>query len=192
MEKYQIMNNMLVKDNTLEIRKKSIDVTLPLNKEDEDTMKKMMDWVLWSQDEEQNDGVKSKRAIGIAAPQIGVNKNMYYIKLNYFNESLNKNKKIEYAMINPKIIAFSKQEASLEHGEGCLSVDKNHEGFVIRKYCIEVKGYDYITKTNISKKFYGYEAIVFQHEQQHLEGILYYDNINKKNPWYKDSDLILI
>ena len=46
-----------------------------------------------------------------------------------------------------------------------------------------VQAYDYLTKQNVKIKFRGYEAIVVQHELDHLEGILYFDHINKKKPF---------
>jgi peptide deformylase len=38
----------------------------------------------------------------------------------------------------------------------------------------------------------GYDAIVLQHELDHLQGRLFIDRINKKDPWSKTNDLIMI
>ncbi|WP_353487019.1 peptide deformylase, partial [Spiroplasma phoeniceum] len=46
-------------------------------------------------------------------------------------------------------------------------------------------GYDYLKQQQVTITARSYEAIVFQHEQAHLEGKLYYDLINKKAPWTK-------
>lgn len=90
--------------------------------------------------------------------------------------------KIEYVLVNPRIVSESVAEAYLTGGEGCLSVENDHEGYIYRKFFVTVEAYDYLTKTNIRKKFRGYPAIVVQHEIDHFSGTLYYDHINKKNP----------
>ncbi|UZQ31339.1 MAG: peptide deformylase [Spiroplasma phoeniceum] len=48
-----------------------------------------------------------------------------------------------------------------------------------------VEGYDYLKQQQVTITAHGLEAIVFQHEQGHLEGKLYYDLINKTGPWMK-------
>ncbi|WP_342261452.1 peptide deformylase [Spiroplasma endosymbiont of Notiophilus biguttatus] len=168
------------------------DVILPLTPKDENIMKRMIDWVKASQDKEFNANNTLTEAIGIAAPQIGENIKMYYILLPIPN----KNEKIiyyEHALINPKIIGKSEQIAYLKKGEGCLSVTNHpHEGLVPRSYKINVTGYDYLKKKKVILTVRGYEAIVFQHEQDHLEGKLFYHHINKDNPWLNDDKWIMI
>lgn len=155
-------------------------------------MQKLIDWVRFSQDKKLNQDHEMIEAIGIAAPQIGANIDMHYILLPIFDEKKQKTTYAEHALINPKIIARSEQLAALKHGEGCLSVDKKHEGFVPRSYKIHVTGYDYLKKKNVSLTLRGYEAIVFQHEQDHLEKHLYYHHIRKSNPWLQEDNWIII
>ena len=45
-----------------------------------------------------------------------------------------------------------------------------------------MKAYDVVSKKEVLIKAKGYDAIVLQHEYDHLDGILYYDRINKKEP----------
>jgi peptide deformylase len=71
----------------------------------------------------------------------------------------------------------------LQSGEGCLSVDNDHKGYVYRPYKIRVKAYDFLTNKEIEIIARGYDAIVLQHEIDHLSGVLYYDHIDKKNPF---------
>ncbi|MDQ7982703.1 MAG: peptide deformylase [Spiroplasma sp.] len=182
----------IVKDNQKSLLGNCNEVKLPLNRNDELIIKKMIDWVRASQDEKFNAKQEMIEAIGIAAPQIGANIKMYYILLPIFDDQGNKTKYLEHALINPKIIARSEQLAALKNGEGCLSVDKKHQGYVPRNYKIHVVGYDYLKKKNINLTIRGYEAIVFQHEQDHLEKKLYYHHINKNNPWVKNNNLIII
>ncbi|MGL5268528.1 MAG: peptide deformylase [Spiroplasma sp.] len=183
----------IVKDNKKALLSDCKSVFLPLSKKDELIMKKMIDWVRVSQqDKALNNSQKMTEAIGIAAPQIGANIKMYYILLPLFDEKINKITYIEHALINPKISGKSKQIGALKHGEGCLSVDYKHEGLVPRSYKIHVSGYDFLKKKHVNLVVRNYEAIVFQHEQDHLEKKLYYHHINKKDPWFKNDDWIII
>lgn len=184
-------NTWIVKDSTKSLLFDCKEISLPLNQEDELAMEKMIDWVRVSQNETLNSSQHLIEAIGIAAPQIGYNSNMYYILLPLVNED-GKINYIEHALINPKISGKSKQLTALKNGEGCLSVDKKHEGLVPRSYKVQVSGYDFLKKEYVNLIARGYEAIVFQHEQDHLEKKLYYHYINQKDPWFKTENLIII
>ena len=46
-----------------------------------------------------------------------------------------------------------------------------------------MEAYDVVTDSTITLQAYGYLAIALQHEYDHLEGILFYDRINKKDPF---------
>ena len=89
---------------------------------------------------------------------------------------------VEYGLVNPKIIQNSMKKVALKGGEGCLSVDEDHSGFVYRYDKIVMKAYDVVSQKEVLIKAKGYDAIVLQHEYDHLDGILYYDRINKKEP----------
>ena len=84
------------------------------------------------------------------------------------------------------------KECYLESGEGCLSVDKVHEGFVYRHYKVTVKTYDLLKKSLMTYTFTGYPAIIVQHEIDHLKGVLFYDHINKESPFIRKSGAISI
>ena len=155
----------IVKDNVASLREKSELVTLPLSKEDENLLKEMVSYLKKSQDEKYSQKHHIRAGVGLAAPQIGVNKRM-----------------VEYGLVNPKIIQNSMKKVALKGGEGCLSVDEDHNGFVYRYDKIVMKAYDVVSKKEVLIKAKGYDAIVLQHEYDHLDGILYYDRINKKEP----------
>ena len=104
----------------------------------------------------------------------------------------NEEEKIQYALINPKIIQNSIKKVALASGEGCLSVDNDHPGYVYRYDKIIIKGYDAITDKEVTITARGYDAIVLQHEYDHLDGILYYDRINKDNPTLEIPNSYLI
>ena len=76
--------------------------------------------------------------------------------------------------------------------EGVAAVEKEHEGYIYRKFFVTIEGYDYLTKSNIRKKFKGYPAIVVQHEMDHFDGKLFYDHIDKKNPFKVKENAIQI
>ena len=88
----------------------------------------------------------------------------------------------KYALVNPKIISTSVAKCYLAGGEGCLSVEDMHQGYVKRYLRIKMKAYDHISKQDVLLSLRGYVAIVLQHEYDHLFGTLYYDHINKNNP----------
>ena len=98
---------------------------------------------------------------------------------------------LQAVMYNPKIVSHSVQDAALGEGEGCLSVDRNVPGYVIRHARVTV---DYFDKDGEKHriKLKGYNSIVVQHEIDHLNGIMFYDRINEKDPFaVKDGLLIL-
>ena len=125
----------IVKDNKPSLRQRCENVDLPLNEKYEKTLLDMVEYLRLSQDEaflEKHHNIRS--GVGLAAPQIGLSKNM--LAISFINE---KGKREEYAFVNPRIISESVKECYLESGEGCLSVDKPHEGFVYRHYKVTVK-----------------------------------------------------
>ena len=92
-------------------------------------------------------------------------------------------KLVQYALVNPKIVATSIKLCYLSGGEGCLSVDKDHEGYVYRPNKVTIKAYNLLEHKDVEIVARGYDAIVLQHEFDHLNGILYYDHIDKTNPF---------
>jgi len=177
----------IVKDNNPLLRNKSIDVSLPINKEDEDTILAMMKYLKNSQDEQyrtSHPGVRE--GIGLAAPQVGVLKKMLVI--HFFRDG----EEVTHALVNPKITSSSVKKCYLKSGEGCLSVDNPHEGYVFRDFKIKVSAYDAIKKKNVEIVARGLEAIVLQHEIDHLYGVLFYDHINKMNPDFAPEEFIAL
>ena len=136
-------------------------------------------------EEELKDGTISKIAkemflvmyaaegVGLAAPQVGINK-----KLMVYNESGDKKKWLdEIVMVNPKIVEFS--EAKDVEIEGCLSFP-NMNGKVERSKWIKVEAQNLKGK-KIKKKFKGWEARIFQHEYDHLDGVVYIDRLDEED-----------
>ncbi|MDR1697410.1 MAG: peptide deformylase, partial [Erysipelotrichaceae bacterium] len=84
------------------------------------------------------------------------------------------------------------QKTYLQDGESCLSVAQDHEGYIYRAHHITIVGYDLLTSTEVKLELNGYPAIVFQHEYDHLNGVLFYDRINKNDPFKKLPNAIAI
>lgn len=175
---------ILMKDITKEgnpiLKTKCIDVKLPLSTEDENHIKSMIEYLVNSQDEELSKKYNLRPGVGLAAPQIGLNKKMLVI-LAYDEEG----KLHFYPMINPKLVSYSEEKTYLETGEGCLSVDREVRGLVHRAKRVTVETYLYSEGklTYVRLRLKNYIAVVFQHEYDHLNGILFVDRINKNNPF---------
>lgn len=177
MEKYF----KIVKDNATSIRGKSINVEI--NKENIALANALKDYLIASQDEKIAQKYHLKEGVGLAAPQIGKNIKIIAVYYSETDKDGNVTKIVDHRLINPVIISESVKLAYLEAGEGCLSVDKKHDGYVYRHYKIQVKAYDVALAKETIITAYGFEAIVLQHEIDHLSGVLYYDHINKENPF---------
>lgn len=139
------------------------------------------DYLVASQDEKIATKYNLKEGVGLAAPQVG--RNIKALAVYFVEENEEGSREVDHRLINPKIILESIQEAYLSGGEGCLSVDNPHEGYVYRHNKIQVRAINAKTLKEEIITARGYEAIVLQHEIDHLNGILYYDHINKKNPF---------
>ena len=131
-------------------------------------------------------------AAGLAAPQIGLNKRFFGSKeLGKENVLVFINPKIEKVYgekVYPKIIDENKKEDDFL--EGCLSFPGFY-GTVKRFLNIDVSWQEVdSTKQNLIKKnktLGGFEAIVWQHESDHLEGIVFVDHIKEEGgKFFKD------
>ena len=183
-----INNETIVKDDNPILRQRSEDVKLPLSKEDEQLLKDMYQYVFESTIDEIAKEKDLRPAVGISAVQVGVLKKMTAIILKDEDGNIIK----EYALVNPKIVSNSMEKAYLKSGEGCLSVVDDHKGYIYRSARVKVKGYDLLTNSDVEIKASGYLAIVLQHELDHFKGVLFYDYINKKDPYYEDSEAICL
>jgi peptide deformylase len=110
--------------------------------------------------------------VGLAAPQVGINK-----RLLVYNEDGDPKKWLnEIIMINPKIVDFS--DAKDLSVEGCLSFP-DMSGDVERSKWIKVEAMNLRGK-KIKRKYQGWEAKVFQHEYDHLDGVVYIDRLTEE------------
>lgn len=177
----------IVKDQEKSLRERSTPIELPLSVAYKKTLLNMLEYLKKSQDKEYAEKHGVREGVGLAAPQIGINKRMLVV---YYLDA--EGKAIQHALVNPVIISNSVKKAYLTAGEGCLSVDGDHPGYVYRSNKITVRAFDILENKTVEFVARGYEAIVLQHEIDHLDGILFYDRINTKDPLFKDETAIEI
>ena len=170
------MKLKIIKDNNPIMRKKSLPVEMPLSSKDRETLNAMIDYLKRSQDEEYAKKHNIQPGVGMAAIQIGLLKRMFVI---YYETE---DGVVQYQLVNPQIIETSMKKCALEAGEGCLSVPEHHEGLVHRYYKIKMRAVDALTNEDIILSAQGYDAVVLQHEYDHLDGKFYYYRINPMAP----------
>lgn len=148
------------------------EVKLPLTPVDKKLLKEMLEYVIQSQDDELAQKYGLRPAVGIAAPQVNVSKRMFAVHVTDFDGML-----YSYALVNPVLKDKGNQIIYVPGGEGCLSVDRETIGLTPRYDWVsfEALSYDHLTDQlfPIELRVEGYVGIVFQHEYDHLNGIMY-------------------
>lgn len=182
----KINSETIILDSDPRIRTKSEKVELPLSAQDRQLLEDMLTYVRRSQDDEIAQAEGLQPAVGIAAIQLGIPKQLIAVVVPEEDGVQ------EAALANPRIVSESVQNGYLENGEGCLSVKDEHPGHVFRHARIKVRGYDLIQDKNVTISAEGYFAIALQHEIDHLSGILFYDRIDENDPWKEDPEAEVI
>lgn len=168
------------------LRQISKDATFPLDKRDLELIEQAKKHLLYSQIEEYEKKYDLRPGMGIAFPQLGLNKRIIIIVYEYDDGKFE-----EYVVINPTIISNSKEMIAADAGEGCLSVNREVEGHVPRYARVTVVGFDE-EGNKIKIRAREELSIAFQHEIDHLNGILFFDHINKKRPFFNENEIRLI
>ncbi len=163
------------------LHKKSVEATFPLSEEDIKTINDSLEYLRLSQDEEQAEALGLRAGMGLAFPQLGKLKRIFVISYKTEKENF-----IEYTVINPTLISYSSELVYVSEGEGCLSVNREVDGIIGRHARITVGFYD-IDGNYKEERVREEIAVAFQHEMDHLDGILFPDRIDKKNP-FKNID----
>lgn len=164
------------------LRQVSKEVTFPLTKEDKKNINEMLEYLTNSQIEELAEKYDLRPGTGMAAVQTGVLKRYITVVVE-----VDEGKFENYVIINPKIVSNSVEKIYIEAGEGCLSVNRETCGIVPRYARITVEGYD-MNGEKIKIRAREDLAIILQHEIDHLDGILFTDHIDPKDP-FKGQDL---
>lgn len=105
--------------------------------------------------------------VGIAAPQVGILKNIIWI------QRFDKEDFPWEVFINPVIVQYS--ELTRKGMEGCLSIPDRREECE-RSYAILIE-YDRPDGSHHTEMVEDFTAVIFQHEIDHLNGILYLDHL---------------
>ncbi|QXK92287.1 peptide deformylase [Neoehrlichia mikurensis] len=121
------------------------------------------------------------KGFGLAAVQVGVHKRVFVADIpqqyNIIENSIDGYDSVggPFCIINPQILEVSKEMISMQ--EGCLSVPEQSEE-VTRPQCIVVKYMDYNGREKIIKA-QGWLARCFEHEIDHLNGIVFFRYLSK-------------
>lgn len=167
----------IIKEGHPTLRAEASDVSLPPSLEDSTILQKMMEYLQNSQNPDISQQYNLRPGVGLAAPQINVPKKMIAVHIRDENGTLH-----SYALFNPRIVSHSVEKSFLTSGEGCLSVDRDVPGLVPRYARVTVKATT-LQGEEVKLRLKGLVAIVFQHEIDHLNGIMFYDHINQENPF---------
>jgi peptide deformylase len=176
----------IIDEKDKRLRQISKEVTFPLSKEDKELIEQMIQHLTYSQIEKYEKMYNLRPGTGLAFPQLGKLKRIIVIVDEY-----DEGKFDNYVVVNPIIVSNSKEMIAADVGEGCLSVNREVEGHVPRYARVTVEGYD-IDGNKIRIRAREELSIAFQHEIDHLNGILFYDRINKKKPFFQDYEIRLI
>lgn len=165
------------------LRKKSEIVSFPLSNDDKKTILDMMDYLQMSQIEESRVKYDLRAGMGLAFIQLGKPKQIFVIV-----EESDEGKFNRYVVINPKVKSLSEELIYVGEGEGCLSVTRETVGIVPRNARMNIIAYD-IDGNEYEIRVREELSVAFQHEIDHLNGILFVDKIDRKNP-YKNKELM--
>ena len=179
----KLPNIKILDESNKILHEKSEDVVFPLDSKTKKLIDDSLTYLEMSQIEEYSEKYDLRPGMGLSFVQIGIKKRIFVI-----SEELDDGKFRRYVVINPKIISKSEELIYVGEGEGCLSVNREVEGIVPRYARITVATFDehgnpftIRVREDIS--------VAFQHEIDHLNGILFVDKIDKKNP-YKNKNLM--
>jgi peptide deformylase len=120
--------------------------------------------------------MEEKGAVGVAAPQIGISKQVIVFGTDHTKRRKPETRIPDTALINPSLKVLS-EEIQTDY-EGCLNCGEMM-GHVPRAMEIEYTGFD-VDGNPITKRANGLEARILQHEIDHLKGHLFFDHLVDK------------
>lgn len=177
----KLPNIKILDESDKRLHQISEEVKFPLDEELKKTIYDCLDYLEMSQDEELAEKYDLRAGMGLSFCQIGIMKRIFVVSEDFGDGTFGR-----YVVINPKIISHSEELIYVGEGEGCLSVNRPTVGIVPRYARMKIRAYDEFGEE--------YEirvrediSIAFQHEMDHLDGILFTDKIDKKNP-FKDKE----
>lgn len=132
--------------------------------------------------------VDAAESIGLAAPQIGKSVRLFLMHIHATKFQPGLKTDVLHTVINPEIISFS--DIIMEDWEGCLSLPGVY-GRVPRAESVSVRYYD-LSGNRRHEDFSGLEARVFQHEFDHLKGVLFVDRMKDMTTLVTGRELMRI
>ncbi len=181
-----LKTNEILDEKVKLLRTVSKEVKFPPTKEDKETIDKMIEYLHDSQIDELAEKYDLRPGMGLSAIQLGIPKR-YFVVVNEITEEGSDKQEFEtYVLINPKMISNSVEQIYVMDGEGCLSVNRPVDGIVPRYARVTFEAYD-MDGNLVHIRAREELAICFQHELDHLNGILFVDHIDPKNP-FKNQD----
>ena len=181
------MKNIIVEGHPT-LKKIGKEIKIPLSQSDKRLAKDLLNFIKNSQDSVLREKYNLKEAVGIAAPQINISKKMFALHFDDFQGD-----GYSFVVINPKIISKSDNMIYLPDGEGCLSVIREAEGVTPRYEEVSVNFLKYDPYNDLLEEVQttlkNYPAIVFQHEYDHINGILFTDKLFEN---YKDGKSVFL
>ena len=141
----------------------------------------MLEYLKMSQIDELREKYDLRAGMGLSYIQIGIPKRIFVVV-----DETEEQKFENYVIINPKITSMSEELIFVGEGEGCLSINRETKGIVPRNARITVEAYD-MEGNPFTIRVREDLSVAFQHEIDHLNGILFIDKIDPKNP-YKNAN----
>ena len=177
----KLPNIKILDEKDKRLKMKSEEVTFPLSDEDKQNIKDIIEYLEMSQIDEYIEKYQLRAGWGLAYIQIGIPKRIFILV-----QEVEEGKFEKYVVINPKIKSMSEEMIYIEEGEGCLSVNRPTVGIVPRHARMTIEAYDengapYTIRVREEL------SVGFQHEMDHLDGILFTDKIDPKEP-FKNKD----
>ncbi len=172
----------IIEEKDKRLRLKSKDVTFPLPDEDIKRIHDMLDYLEMSQVPEICEKFNMRAGMGLAYIQLGIAKRIFVIVYEVEEGVFER-----YVVVNPKVKSTSEEMVYIEEGEGCLSINRPTTGIVPRHARMKLIAYDEYGE-QYELRVREELAVAFQHELDHLDGILFTDKIDSKNP-FKGKDI---
>jgi peptide deformylase len=124
--------------------------------------------------EDMFDALDAAQGLGLAAPQIGVLQRVFVVEMppDYDDDGVEIEPARSYVLVNPEVVKTMGEE---EMEEGCLSVP-GYRGLVKRALSVTIKGRD-VKGRAVRYRAEDLLAQAFQHELDHLDGVLYVDRV---------------
>ncbi len=142
--------------------------------------------------EDMIDTMRDAPGVGLAAPQVGVDLRAIVVEVPIDDDDPDAGTRV-HALLNPRVVLRSQRE--IEGQEACLSIPGLY-GDVPRHEALTVHALDRDGLT-VEIECFGYEARVFQHEIDHLDGVLFIDRVTGFDKIYtlsedEDGDFIKV